>query len=369
MKRFSLLLLCSLFLCLLCVQAQERGFVLKGCLLGAKDGITIALMAEEDSLFKVLAETKMKGDCFELRGEVKHPILCTLTTNNLDLVTANGWPTDSIYWTYTSVFVENVPMKLETRRYKDVPSDWSATPDFKIVGGEVQADYTELGRMRYEAAKGNIENLGGVEDALIWKFILSHPRSVVSAYYANHILERGYNLTAEQVSQLEKAIVDVPADKARFELFKERIEYAKHTTVGAELVDLEMTDTKGKVIRLAEIVPKGKFVLVDFWASWCGMCLAAMPDIRKLEKQYQGDFVVIPVSCDLKPEAWRNAMKKHNMPEPQYILTKQGYDDFFHKYQVGNGVPYYTLIAPDGKVMKAPSGTEEIATVMEHYCK
>ena len=178
----------------------------------------------------------------------------------------------------------------------------------------------------------------------------------------NDLIERLSITSPEPATAKSKAA----SERIRALIKKRYYVEPKDTTMGAKL-QLAFPHISKKKINTDSIAEE--YVLVDFWASWCGMCLAAMPDIRKLEKQYQGDFVVIPVSCDLKPEAWRNAMKKHNMPEPQYILTKQGYDDFFHKYQVGNGVPYYTLIAPDGKVMKAPSGTEEIATVMEHYCK
>lgn len=368
MKKLSLFLF-SLFLGLPLLQAQERGFVLKGCVPGMKDGVNVALLSEEDSLFAIIAETKIKDGCFELRGKVKHPIKCTMTTNNLDMVEQNKWSMDSVYWTYTPVFVDNVEMKVETDHYKNIPSDWGVTPAFRIVGGEVQTDYTALERMRYEAAKGEVQNLENMEFELIWKFILSHPHSVVSVYHANRILQRGYNLTLQQVEQLDNAITDVSADPERFALFKERIQYAKQTTVGGSLVDLELADVQGNVTHLSEVVPKGKFVLVDFWASWCGMCLYAMPQIKELEGRYRGDLVVIAVSCDQNLKAWKSAMEKKNMPWPQYVLTKQGYDDFFHKYQVGNGVPYYTLIAPDGKVMKAPSGPDGIEAVLKHFCK
>ena len=78
---------------------------------------------------------------------------------------------------------------------------------------------------------------------------------------------------------------------------------------------------------------------------------------------------MIGVSCDRDEKAWRNMMEKKKMPWKQYLLSKQGYEDFFKKYRVGNSVPYYTMIAPDGKVMKAPSGVEEISTILKLYCK
>ena len=75
-------------------------------------------------------------------------------------------------------------------------------------------------------------------------------------------------MTKEQVETLEKSILSVPADTARFALFQERIAHAKLTVVGAPLINLEMNDLDGKLINLVDVAHDGKFMLVDFWASW-----------------------------------------------------------------------------------------------------
>lgn len=349
--------------------AQEKAFVLKGCIPGMKDGIDVAILANEDSSYDVIAETKVKNGCFELRGKVDHPFLCTLTTNNLGLIEKDSLSKDTIKWTYTPIFIDNVEMKLETTDYKYVPSDWSITPNFRIIGGNVQKDFNEYYQRLYEATNGNEQKIVEKDSEVIKTFILSHPKSVVSAYFANRILLRGYSLSNEQVSQLEKAIVAVPEDTARFSLFKERIKYAKETTVGSKLMNLEIADQNGITANLVDIIPQGEFVLVDFWASWCGQCLEAMPSIKELSDKYKNKLTVISVSCDRALKAWKSAMEKHDMPWAQYILTKQGYNDFFKKYRVGDGVPYFTLITPDGKVTKAPQNVEEIKEILSNYYK
>lgn len=355
-------------------QAQGGGFVIKGRLPGIKDGVNIAVMSEENRAAGVLAETTAKDGRFELRGSVSHPQLCTLMTNNLELRDTQA-EKDSIHWTYTPLFVSNTEMEVSAASYADVPYSEPVSDKFKITGGQPQADFNDYNIALAAAMKANAgrmereERQVEITDSVQWAFIGSHPTSAVSAMFANTLLQRGYNLTAEQVKFLEDKITAVPADTARYSEFKRRLGYAKNTAIGAPLIDLELKDVEGTTVHLKDLAPQGKFVLIDFWASWCGMCIGAMPEIQEIQKRFSPQLVVIGVSCDKKDDAWRRAMEKHPEPWPQYIMTQQGYQDFFDKYQVGDGVPYYTLIAPDGRVMKAPGHTSEITKTLEFYLK
>lgn len=343
--------------------SQEKGFLMKGCIPDMPDGVRVTLLTAEESgsagkSSTTLAETTVKNGCFELRGKVEHPLLCTLVTNN-QLLRAKD-PSCPIKWTYTSVFVENVNMTVKADSYENV------TPDvpFLVEGGEAQRDYTKYQQMLLAGknVRAGHQNRGGAE----WEFILSHPHSVVSVMFANQMLLRGYSLTKEQVETLEKTILSVPADTARFSLFKRRIASAKYTVVGAPLVNLEMNDIDGNLVNLVDIIPAGKFVLIDFWASWCGMCIHAMPKVKALQEEYKERLVVIAVSCDKKLKAWQDAMERINVPFPHYVMTQQGYDDFYvNKYQVRNGVPYYILVGPDGNVIKVLGGAEEVREILE----
>ena len=203
-----------------------------------------------------------------------------------------------------------------------------------------------------------------------WDFIHSHPRSVVSVMLANGLLERGYNLTKEQVETLENNIIGCPCDTARYNEFKKRVALAKQTTVGAALLDLDLTDIDNRQVQLVDVVPKGKYVLIDFWASWCGMCIHSMPEVKKLAEEYSGQLEVIAVSCDKKQEAWRKAMERIKFPFPHYVMTEKGFNDFYYnKYQVRNGVPYYMLVAPDGTVLCAPHSVSQVRQILAEVLK
>ena len=88
-----------------CGFASAQEFTIEGHVPGMRDGVSVALLCNHETL----AETRVKDGAFRLQGSVARPEVCTFITNNMELVQQHGWPTDSICWTYTDVFVDNVP--------------------------------------------------------------------------------------------------------------------------------------------------------------------------------------------------------------------------------------------------------------------
>lgn len=333
MKKFFYLL--TLLLSFHTMQAQEKGFIIHGQV-NLPDGYSVGIVCHTDTNFSVsIADSHIKDGKFVLRGKhIESPAQGTLMTNNLELVEKNHWPTDSIRWTYNEIFLSD--------------GNLTFTPDYRLIGTQVQRDYNDL------------LDMGGEMKADAFAFIDKHPQSVVSLYLANRLLQRGYNLTDEQVAHLEKTIQLTGIDPVREKEYAKRIRAAKYTTKGSGVADLSLLDINNKPCQLVDVMPRGKYVLIDFWASWCGMCLHAMPEVAEIANDFKDIFCVIGVSIDTKDAAWRKAMEKHPEPWPQYVTTKQGYQDLFDKYQVGNGVPYYLLVAPDGKVITSPEHPSDV---------
>ncbi len=350
MNKIGLILLFLIFLCA-GISAQEKGFVIRGQIPGMRDSIAVSLLTAEELPTTTICETVVKDGCFELRGRVKGPMLCTLITTNIGSL-ADG---EEIRWTYIPVFVDNVEMRVLTSCYDSIPFDAPITSDFKIIGERVQADFNAY----------NLWKLQGKGDK---DFILARPSSAISVYLANKMLRVGYNLMREEVEELERAIVEAPDDPERFAAFRRNCALAKLTAKGYPVVNLALNDVNGKACELSEIIPTGKYVLVDFWATWCGPCMAAIPGIKELAERFPEEFVVIGVSCDTDLKAWKAAIEKKQATWAQYVFTKQGYKDFLEKYQVG-GVPYFLILDKEGRVISNPKHVGEIKQKVESLCK
>lgn len=320
-----------LSLAALSVGAQGGNFVFNGRV-NMPNGTVVGLSCSTDTAFSVKkGETVVKNGRFRLKGKTDRPYPGMLTTNNMDLVERNHWPQDSIRWTYTDVFVDK--------------GEYTVDPDLVVTGPQAQADFLDLQRVGGQQAS----------KTAIMQFIDAHPQSAVTQWLACNLLKRAYNLTAADVEHLAATVKACPTDPVRYQELEWRLAAARTTTIGMPLIGLQVRDVNNKVTDLLDVVPhNGKYVLLDFWASWCGICLHSMPEVKAIREAFADRLDVVGISIDEKEAAWRKAMEKHPEPWAQYCTTAEGYRDLTTKFQIGNGVPYYLLLAPDGKVISSP---------------
>ena len=119
--------------------------------------------------------------------------------------------------------------------------------------------------------------------------------------------------------------------------------------VGSTIPDFTLPTPDGKKISIRDF--RGKYVLIDFWASWCGPCLREMPNVVKLYKECKGkNFEILGISLDSKKDAWVAAIKKNNMKWPQVSDLLGWYAEAAKLCNV-HAIPYTILIDPEGKVI------------------
>jgi thiol-disulfide isomerase/thioredoxin len=124
----------------------------------------------------------------------------------------------------------------------------------------------------------------------------------------------------------------------------------KMSTVDS-LPDLNLKNVKGESFHLSSL--KGKYVLLDFWASWCMPCIASMPRVDSLYSKYSGkNFAVVSISIDKSTAAWLKEQAKHHIPWINTITVDTKAIQFFNV----KAVPYTVLINPNGEVILTEEG-------------
>lgn len=127
-----------------------------------------------------------------------------------------------------------------------------------------------------------------------------------------------------------------------------QLEMKGKSSEGQPFIDFEAT-YEGRVQRLSDYVGKGKFVLVDFWASWCGPCRAEIPNLINVYNRYKGDkFEVIGVATWDKPNDTKRAIAEMGIPYPQIMNAQKAGSDAYNI----EGIPEIILFGPDGTILK-----------------
>ncbi len=177
-------------------------------------------------------------------------------------------------------------------------------------------------------------------------YVAEHPESAFSLMLITDRAMMGDYKSIKPVYDLLGNKVKASAEGKRL---ADRLILLKRSAIGSQVLNFSQADTEGKLISFSSF--KGKYVLIDFWASWCGPCRAENPNVLKAYNAYKDkNFTVLGISLDDKAENWKKAIKEDGMPWTQ-LSDLKGFKNEVSTYYGIMGIPSTLLVDPKGNII------------------
>lgn len=177
-------------------------------------------------------------------------------------------------------------------------------------------------------------------------YISTNTNSALSLFLlADKAVIGEYRDVKELYDKLDKSLLQTIQGK----LLSERLAVLKRSDIGQKMADFTQYDTSGAPVKLSGL--RGKYVLVDFWASWCVPCRAENPNLLIAYHTYKDkNFTVVGISLDDKKANWTKAIIADKLPWIQ-LSDLKGRNNEVSTYYGVKGIPSSLLIDPDGKII------------------
>jgi thiol-disulfide isomerase/thioredoxin len=179
----------------------------------------------------------------------------------------------------------------------------------------------------------------------------------------------------EVYKKVDQAVGEKYPNSPYYLAFHQKVQSISQLATGTEIPNIQLPDPNGNIRSLYDL--KGKYVLVDFWASWCKPCRDENPNVVRLYKKYHNKgFDVYSVSLDGLPnqpnakQGWLEAIKQDGLEWPNHVSELKGWQSLVVQEFGIQGIPFAILIDPEGKIIakniRGAALEEKLAAIFEN---